>query len=330
MNNRQVIYAFRWLARDTFRQARASKIFWIMLAINGLCILFCLSVRIEGGDNLRPDGDYLYQGDQLMTGPSFENGRFGFLFGAFRVSLARDREEGVHFLQTILGTWGAGAIGVLLTLIWTAGFLPEFLQPRNSSIVFAKPVPRWMVLVGKIFGIVLLVTFQATVFFVGTWLSLGITTGVWSGAYLAGIPILLVHFSAIFSFSVLLAVLTRSTVACVLGSVAFWVICVAVNYTRHAVLALPETASGTYALSPFTLLLTDMAYWMLPKPIDLLMLLERALNSGAHLSTLSNLPEFHNAYKNGKLDFGGSLLSTLAFGIAIVLVAGRQLAKTDY
>src|SRR5262249_29956278 len=47
MNLPAAIYAVRWLVRDTFRQALASRIFWVMLAVSGLCILACLSVRIQ-------------------------------------------------------------------------------------------------------------------------------------------------------------------------------------------------------------------------------------------------------------------------------------------
>jgi len=40
MNLSAAIYAIRWLVRDTFRQARASGITWVMLAVSGVCILF--------------------------------------------------------------------------------------------------------------------------------------------------------------------------------------------------------------------------------------------------------------------------------------------------
>jgi ABC-type transport system involved in multi-copper enzyme maturation permease subunit len=301
-----------------------------MLTVSALCIIFCLSVSVEGGTNLRPGGDYLYHGDKPMTGPSYDAGHFGFLFGAFRVSLARDREEGVHFLEIIFGMWAAGSVGLLLTLIWTAGFLPEYLQPSNASVLFAKPVPRWLLLVGKFVGVVLIVALQAAVFFVGTWFALGIKTGVWSNAYLLGAPILVGHFAVIFSFSAFLAVCTRSTVACVLGSMLFWVVCLGMNYGRHAVLAQPHIAPDTPALSPMTRALTEAGYWLLPKPADWLVLLEQTLHSDAHITTFSSLPEFRVAREMAGLDFGWSILSSLSFAIAILAIAGRHLAKAEY
>src|SRR5207249_3472584 len=46
------IYAIRWLVRDTFRQARASGLSWVMLGVSGVCILFCLSVSVHGTRSL--------------------------------------------------------------------------------------------------------------------------------------------------------------------------------------------------------------------------------------------------------------------------------------
>ena len=57
MSGPAFLYVTRWLIRDTFRQALASRIFWIMLAVSALCILFCLGIHIEGGAPLKEKGD---------------------------------------------------------------------------------------------------------------------------------------------------------------------------------------------------------------------------------------------------------------------------------
>ena len=51
--------------------------------------------------------------------------------------------------------------GILLALVWTAGFLPTFLEPGAASVLLAKPVPRWSLLAGKFLGILIFVAFQA-------------------------------------------------------------------------------------------------------------------------------------------------------------------------
>ena len=107
--------------------AVASRVFWIMLAFSGICIVFCLGVSIQGGDNLRPEGDFLYhpKTGEPLSGPAPDLGHMNLLFGAMRVPLFRDREAGVHLIGVILASWVAGAAGLLLSLVWTAGFVPE-------------------------------------------------------------------------------------------------------------------------------------------------------------------------------------------------------------
>ena len=48
MNPRPRFATLKQLIRDTFRQSSASGIFWMMLAVTGLCVLLCLSVKVSG------------------------------------------------------------------------------------------------------------------------------------------------------------------------------------------------------------------------------------------------------------------------------------------
>src|SRR5207247_2956481 len=113
--------ALRWLVRDTVREALATRIFWIMLGVSALAVIFCLSVSVEGGENLRPERDFLYhpRTNEPLTGPTHDLGHLRLMYGAFKVSLPRDRESGVHLIHVILASWVAGTVGLLATLVWT-------------------------------------------------------------------------------------------------------------------------------------------------------------------------------------------------------------------
>src|SRR5262249_55036910 len=162
---------------------------------------------------------------------------------AVRVAVARDVSSAVHFVQLVLAAGVADTLGLLLTLVWTAGFLPYFLAPQAVSVLLAKPVPRWALLAGKYLGVLAFVLAQAIYFVGGTWLALGLRTGVWDTTYLVCIPLLLLQFAIFFGFSLLLAVCFRSTVICVTGSIAFWAVCWAINFGRHA-MAAASTVAG--------------------------------------------------------------------------------------
>ncbi len=47
MNGRSTFVLVKQLVRDTFRQAWASGIFWMMLAVTAIAVLFCLSVNVS-------------------------------------------------------------------------------------------------------------------------------------------------------------------------------------------------------------------------------------------------------------------------------------------
>jgi ABC-type transport system involved in multi-copper enzyme maturation permease subunit len=331
MTGPQFIYALRWLVRDTFRQAVATRIFWIMLAVSGLCILFCLGASVEGGLPRRAQGEkelHLHPTkDDPLTGPNPTPAKLSLMFGAVRVDTGgRYPEDALHFLEVLLATWVAGSAGLLLTLVWTAGFLPEFLQPSNASVLFAKPVPRWALLLGKYLGVVAFVTFQVSVFFVGTWLALGLRTGVWQYAYLVGIPLLVLQFAVLYSFSVLLAVCTRSTVACIFGTILFWLVCWGMNMGRHYVVAFAPEAS----LSPLTNFLTEAGYWLLPRPADMVVLLEQTLDAQRQFAGLSTMEVFRVIEHKKALIPELSLLVSLCFAAVMIVISGRQLAATDY
>jgi hypothetical protein len=333
MNLSAAIYAIRWLVRDTFRQARASGVFWLMLGVSGVCILFCLSVSVHGPLSLQhgdEPAEFVSPHDPLIDpakaaehGLDVAGGEMTVAFGAMRLPLARDGRDGVRFIQLVLAGGVADALGVLLALIWTAGFLPTFLEPGAASVLLAKPAPRWSLLTGKYLGVLAFVGFQALVFVGGTWAALGLRTGIWETAYLLCVPLVVLHFAIFFSVSAMIAVCTRSTVACVIGSLLFWALCWGMNYGRHMVMGVPDLGQVPGSLA----WLVEGGYWLLPKPADLSLILFDALEAGHHftkglaLRTVQERGDFHPEL---------SVLSSLAFTAAMLYVAGRQFVTTDY
>src|SRR5262249_43977794 len=152
--------------------------------------LFCLSVSVEGKAQLPvspgedrfalpatdPQAKKLGSEGLRKEGVDEAGGRLYLGFGIIQPITGRDREDAVRFLQIWLAGAVADTIGIFLVLIWTAGFLPTFLDPNQVTVLLAKPVPRWSLLVGKYFGVLAFVAVQATVFVLGTWLALGIKT----------------------------------------------------------------------------------------------------------------------------------------------------------
>lgn len=309
-------FALRWLTRDTFRQAWASGLLAAATIATAIATMFCLSVSIRGDTPIRPldpweipailpksEAAKLSPKDVLPGEVEVPSGEMSVLFGAIRVPLKRSRVEAVRTVEVLLAAGVADTAGVLLALLWTAGFLPAFLDPAAISVMLAKPVPRWTLFAGKVGGIVGVVTLVGLAFLGATGIALGAKTNVWDAYYFAALPLLLVHFLAFFSLSALLAVLWRSPVVAALGSVLGWLGCWAVNYAATA-------SSGGQS---------RVLYWLLPKPADLSAILFRALQTTAGPATerFAAEPEL-------------SILTSLLLPVVGLAIAARIFHRADY
>jgi hypothetical protein len=297
-----------------------------------VCIIFCLGVSVES--NLAPrlpgDTSLFTHNEQPLTVGNAKAGSITLLFGFIRIDHHRHADVAVQFIQVVLAGFVVGIFGFVLALIWTAGFVPDFLQPGAASVLLAKPVPRGVLLTGKYVGVVAFVGFQILVFFLGTWLALGLRTGIWDCGYLAAVPLFLVQFAVIFSFTVLIAVLTRSTVACIFGSILFWLLSWGMNVGRHFALGFEQLASGTARLGHLSQGMIEIGYWILPKPADIMIVLEEAMGAGNHTATLAQQPELQATIATGQFLPELSILSSIAFAVTLLVISARQLAQTDY
>jgi hypothetical protein len=146
--------ALAWLVRDTFRQAQSAGVLWLMLAVSLASAALCLTASLRDGAALE------------------------FAFGAARYPLDAGPAAAVRGLEADLAGWVADTAGLLLALMWTAGLLPSFLEPGTAPVLLAKPLPRAALLAGKFLGFLAFVAVQDGLFLVGTWLALGLRTGV--------------------------------------------------------------------------------------------------------------------------------------------------------
>jgi hypothetical protein len=295
--------AVGWLVRDTFRQALASGVFWLALAVTAVSAGLCLTATWPAEE-----------------GPG---ARLDLAFGAWQVPLDGGRAHAVRTVEVHLAGWVADAAGLLLALLWTAGFLPSFLEEHAVAVLLAKPVPRWGLLAGKFLGVLAVVAAWGATFLAATWLALGARSGVWDGAYFLCLPVLLLHFAVFFSFSALLAVATRNAAACVFGSALFWVLCSATNLGRHAAHSVAELRG----VAPHFGRALELAYWVLPKPLDFHAVLLGTL--GAEDAT-SGLVSFPALAAQGAWSPAASLTASALCGLALLVCAAYDFLKADY
>lgn len=334
MNLPGLIRTTRWMIRDTFRQALHTKLFWVMAALTLVATAFCLSVEVYGdvpparvpGEIpavlTRREAEKIGLDKVRAEGIPVIDGHVSLGFGAMTAELGRDREDVVRLLELWLVGLVADNLGILLALLWTAGFLPTFLEPQSATVLLAKPTPRWAVLLGKYLGVVLFVGLYGTVFVAATWTALGLKTGVWFAAYWLAVPLLVLHFGVFYAVSAFLAVWTRSTVASAFGTLLFWFVCWGMNYAHHRL--------GTGAmegLAATSHVLLDAGYWFLPKPLDFGGIFHTAMQAQGFAM---NVPELERAEEMGRFRPELSVLASAGFAAATLGLAAYELEMTDY
>lgn len=324
------IRTVRWMVRDTFRQTVATRLVWVMLGLTALCTVFCLSIFVSGDDPRprHPDELPLYLPPSEATpaaraeGLAVAGGEVSLGFGLFRFQVAKSRADSVRLVQLWLAGILADTAGVLLALLWTAGFLPTFLEPHAVTVLLAKPAPRWAILAGKYAGVVLFVAVQAVLFVAGTWVALGLATGVWDGSYWFAVPLLVVNFATFYAVSGLLAVCTRSTVVSVFGTLLFWLLCWGMNFTHHRV-----AGAEVPGFTPAAALLLDVGYWVLPKPLDLSGVFFEAMRARDYSAPV---PELEAVKGRGGFHPEMSVLTSLLFAAGVLALAAHEFRTTDY
>lgn len=334
MTAREVSAVTGWLIRDTFWQALANRLGWLLLGVIVVATALCCSVSIENAPLLEAAESHVEflpahdpEANQAHSeGLPLLQGSLNLGFGVWQIPIGRDASDAVKFLQIMLAGVVADTLGVMLALIWTAGFLPAFLDPRSCIVLLAKPISRRTLLIGKCLGVLTLTLAYALCFTLGTWLALGWRTGVWDAGYWLLVPIFLLHFSIFFGFSLFLAVAFRSSALCMIGSVLFWALCWGMNYGRHFVVA-QRFAKTNASLSNTALNLVDLGYWILPKPTDLGMLLSDALDAA---QVVGRLPQLVAVQQHGQFSPVWSVAASVAFLGLLVTCAVREFDAADY
>jgi len=189
---------------DSLRMMLARRLFWITLAISALVVLAYGSI----GSN--EEGLSILFGVWTIEVPMFANDSPQYkalLAGIF-----------TNFVVPIWLTWAA----TILALVSTTSVFPDFQTAGSIDLVLSKPISRVKVLLVKYLGSLLFVALQVGIFCVGVFAIVGLRLGDWNWTILAAIPIVLVFYSYLYSFNVLVGILSRSTIAALLFTMVFW------------------------------------------------------------------------------------------------------------
>ena len=305
------------LIKDSFRESRDRKIYWVMLI---------MSVIIALG----------------MACFSFEPGKVNILFGMWEIktnhftamgNLRQDLIASIvvdGIMDTVLG-----GIGVLLSIVATASFFPTFLERGAVDVVLSKPIPRWKLFLFRYLGGMVFIGLQATIFVVLTFLVAGIRWGAWIPGYLLSIPLVILLFSYLYCISALVAVFTRSTVSAVMLTMLAWTGIAGVQSLDDAfTVTFPEWQNNRQAY-----VAVHCTRWILPKTQDITYFAKKWSKAANEMLFVHvDSPEDEQLIRKveesetARLKVGPwkSIGSSLLFEAMIVVLAMLKFNRTDY
>ncbi|MDB5303571.1 MAG: family transporter protein [Phycisphaerales bacterium] len=192
---------------DAYRDLNSRKLFWVTLSIS---VALVLALALFGVD---ADGISFLRWHWDVYEPQFYY-------------------RAVILLGFVIGlwlSWGA----VILALVSTAGIFPDLIAGGAIDLYLSKPMSRLRLFLTKYFTGLLFVGLQLALFCGGCFLVVGLRAHEWRPSLFLAIPLLLLLFSYIFAFCVLLGVWTRSTIAALLLGILLWLCCSGVQITEQ-------------------------------------------------------------------------------------------------
>ena len=131
---------------DSFREAKAKKLFWALLAIS---TLVAAAMACVGFDE---NGWSFFFGAITKADPS--------VFIEIPAADAAAAIMGALVSNILVGTY-IGWVGIVICLIGTAGMFPSLVEPGAVDVVVSKPLPRSLLFLARYVGSLAFVFVQA-------------------------------------------------------------------------------------------------------------------------------------------------------------------------
>ena len=204
---------FLTLLLESYRGLRSETIFWVTVGLSVVVATLFLSI-------------------------GFNEKEISFLFGAtniesdFSGSGTRLVQEMVYimiFTNLIAGGW-LTFIAIILALISCASIFPDAMKEGPAGMLMTKVPSRFQVFLAKLTGSLFFVFIQVGLFVVIVFVAFRWRIGVWNFSVFWYVPAVLLVFLNLYSFMVLLGVMTRSVMTSIMLTMLVWGISAGIDW----------------------------------------------------------------------------------------------------
>ena len=165
-----------------------------------------------------------------------------------------------------MGAYAAAiaAAAIFLGIFATAGIVPSMMEKGTIDLLLSKPLPRWMILLGRALGGVTALAINLVFFLLALMTLYGVASGVWLPSFVTvTFLISMFTFLVIYSAVILLNVTTEG-----------WILPMSLVYLHFVILANflrgREATLFTFISSEPLRRLIDGLYYVLPQTSDLI------------------------------------------------------------
>lgn len=209
----------RALFEDARQQVLDNKVFRLLIILTALPILGTFLVGFREDHISFLWGYQVIEYDELLR-------TFG---GAPRSNSAEINVTLIQAVQEIFVTFFAGSLGMILCISATAFFTPRILEKGAADTLFSKPVSRGTILLSRYLAGLLFVSFISAVLVLGMYLGFLLVSGYNDPGFLWGALTLVYLYGMMHSFSMAIAVFTRSSTAAILLTLFLFIFCGAIH-----------------------------------------------------------------------------------------------------
>lgn len=217
------------LFKDALYQVLDSKVFRLLAILVVVLVLPTFLIAAKSDRLVLLFGAYEYE--------------YAKVFQWFGLSLPANAEDSagaiIQGAQTLLVDNIAGTFGLIFAVAATAFFVPHMVEKGAADTVFSKPVSRSALLLSRYLAGLLFVTILASVLVGGMYLGFLVNSNYGDTGFLWSIPVVVYKYAVLHAFSLLVAVLTRSSIAAILTTLMFF----AFNSCVHALWQVRDMAA---------------------------------------------------------------------------------------
>ena len=212
---------------DSIRMLKARTIFWVTLAISLFVALVYLSIGFD------------------KTGTSLFFGLSHFDSEMFRKGNPQSETLYVAIFTKIIAEYWLSWIAVLLALISCVAIFPESLKEGAAGMVLTKKLSRFQVFIAKFLGSLLFVTIQVLVFVSIVFVALHWRLGSWNPSIFWYVPLILLVFTYLYSFMMVVAVKTRSVMTALVLTLVLWSVSSVIGFFEGNIYTMIKTIELT-------------------------------------------------------------------------------------